>query len=118
MASTAVRAAKRWYWQRITAMVMAVFVVVHLVVIVYAIRGGLSAAEVLGRTQDNLAWALFYAVFVILTAIHASIGARNILVEWAKLKDGAAGIVANLFAVLLLVMGLRAVWAVTFGGTP
>lgn len=118
MASLTVKAARRWYWQRITAMVMALFVLIHLVVIVYAINGGLSAAEVLARTRGNVVWAVYYAVFVGLVAVHASIGVRNVLVEWAKFKESAAALCANLLALLLLAMGLRAVWAVTVGGMP
>jgi succinate dehydrogenase hydrophobic anchor subunit len=57
--------AKRWYWQRISAMVLALFVLVHLAVMVYAVRGGLSAAEILGRTHGSWAFGSFYAVFVI-----------------------------------------------------
>jgi fumarate reductase subunit C len=117
MASPTVNAAKRWYWQRVTAMIMALFVLVHLAVIVYAINGGLSAAEVLSRTRGNILWAVYYALFVGLVSVHASIGLRNILVEWAGAKEGAASVLSKLLALLLLVMGLRAVWAVTLGGT-
>lgn len=116
MASSSVKAAKRWYWQRITAMVMALFVLVHLVVIVYAINGGLSAAEVLGRTRGNILWAVYYALFVVLASVHASIGIRNVLAEWLRTKDAVASVVANVLSLVLLVMGLKAVWAVTVGG--
>src|SRR3546814_14351143 len=97
-------------------MAMALFVTIHLVVIIYAINGGLSAAEVLARTRGNIIWAVFYTVFVGLVAVHASIGIRNVLVEWAQLKRNAASWVSRLLGLVLLVMGLRAVWAVTFGG--
>lgn len=116
MTHPAVKAARRWYWQRITAMAMALFVVIHLVVMVYAMNGGLSAAEILGRTQDNILWALFYGIFVVLVSIHASIGLRNTLVEWLRLSAASAGLVGNIIGVVLLVLGLRAVWAVTLGG--
>jgi fumarate reductase subunit C len=116
MKDVAIKAARRWYWQRITAMVMTVFVLVHVVAIVYAIHGGLSAAEVLGRTRGNMVWAMFYAAFVALVSVHASIGLRNILVEWTRAKESAASVLANSLGLLLLAMGLRAVWAVTWGG--
>ena len=57
--------AKRWYWQRISAMVLALCVLVHLGVMIYAVRGGLSAGEILGRTQGNWGFAAFYALFVV-----------------------------------------------------
>ena len=41
-----------WYWQRVSAMVLALCVVVHLGGILYAVRGGLSAGEVLARTRN------------------------------------------------------------------
>lgn len=115
VSQSAIKAARRWYWQRITAMAMALFVVIHIAVMVYAMNGGLSAAEVLGRTQGSVAWALFYGIFVVLVAVHASIGFRNTLVEWLRMSGSAAGLTGNLVGLVLLVMGLRAVWAVTFG---
>ena len=51
--------------QRITALAMAPLVLGHLAVMIYAIQGGLSAAEILGRTQGSLAWFLFYGLFVL-----------------------------------------------------
>ena len=44
---------RRWYWQRISAMVLALCVVVHLAVMIYAVRGGLSGAEILARTRGS-----------------------------------------------------------------
>ena len=40
--------------QRASAAVLAFFVTVHLATILYAVRGGLTAGEVLARTRDNL----------------------------------------------------------------
>ncbi|MCC2597635.1 succinate dehydrogenase [Pusillimonas sp. MFBS29] len=116
MTAVNIQGARRWYWQRITAMAMAAFVTIHLFVIIYAIQGGLSAAEILARTRGNLLWGLFYAAFVGLVAVHASIGIRNVLVEWCSLGDSTATWASRLLALILLIMGLRAVWAVTFGG--
>ena len=91
---------------------LAVCVVVHLVVIVYAMRGGLSAAEILGRTRGSFGWAAFYTVFVLAAAVHAPIGLRAVLIEWAGARARSVSIVVHLFALLLVVLGLRAVWAV------
>ena len=57
--SQAVLQAKLWYAQRISAMVLGLCVSIHLIIIFYAIRGGLSAEEILGRTQGNIAFAIF-----------------------------------------------------------
>ena len=51
--------------QRISAMIMAPLVFVHLGMMIYAIQGGLSAGEILGRTQGSVFWGLFYGLFVV-----------------------------------------------------
>lgn len=93
-------------------MVLAVCVLVHLAVIVYAVRGGLSAAEILGRTRGSWIFGAFYAVFVVASAVHVPIGVAGIAREWAGLGRLAALWVGRFFALLLLVAGLRAVVAV------
>jgi fumarate reductase subunit C len=108
----AVTQAKRWYWQRVSAMGLTACVIVHLAVMVYAVRGGLSAAEILGRTQGNWGFAAFYAVFVLACAVHVPVGVANIAREWWGMGEVAAQWLSRVFALLLLVMGLRAVVAV------
>ncbi|HTD90345.1 MAG TPA: succinate dehydrogenase [Burkholderiales bacterium] len=100
-----------WGAQRITAMVLAVCVVVHLVMIIYAVRNGLSAAAILGRTRGSVAWGGFYALFVAAVAVHAPIGVRNILVEFGWRWRGVDVLMLAL-ALALAMWGLRAVWAV------
>lgn len=111
-AASGIAQAKRWYWQRISAMVLALCVLVHLGVMVYAVRGGLSAAEILGRTQGNWGFAAFYAVFVVACAVHVPVGLANIAREWWGMGEGTALWLSRAFGWLLLVMGLRAVYAV------
>jgi succinate dehydrogenase subunit C len=101
-----------YVWQRATAALMLPLVLVHLALIFYATRRGLTATDILARTRGSIAWASFYGVFVVAAAIHASIGVRNVVAEWSRLKDRSAGIVAVIFGILLLVLGLRAVVAV------
>lgn len=98
--------------QRLTALVMAPFVLVHLGLIVYAVRGGLTAAEILSRTQGSWGWIAFYGLFVLAVAVHVPIGVRNILIEWGRLGRTAASGLALAFGLVLLAMGLRAVVAV------
>src|SRR5690349_21947921 len=71
-----------WILQRASAAVLALCVSVHLFTIVYAVRGGLSAAEILARTRGNNAWLAFYSLFVLAVAVHAPIGLRAIAIEW------------------------------------
>ncbi len=98
--------------QRLTAMLLGPLVLVHLGLVLVAIRGGLTAAEILGRTQGSVGWALFYGLFVIAAAVHAPIGLRNVLNEWTPLARRTVDIACLAFAALLLALGLRAVWAV------
>ena len=97
--------------QRATAFVLALAVAVHLGTILYAVRGGLTAAEILARTHGNVGFALFYGVFVVAVAIHAPIGLRNVLREWTRWRGRTLDLALALFAFLLLGLGLRAVFA-------
>jgi fumarate reductase subunit C len=101
-----------WMAQRASAAVLALCVVVHLATIIYAVRGGLSAAEILGRTRGNAAWFAFYALFVLAVAVHAPIGLRAVLVEWLGWRGRSRDLALLLFAALLAWMGMRAVLAV------
>ncbi|MDB5589627.1 succinate dehydrogenase [Enterovirga sp.] len=105
-----------YVWQRGTAALMAPLVLVHLAVIFYATRQGLTAADILGRTRGSITWGLFYGVFVLAAAIHASIGLRNILVEWVPgLRSRAAALISTAFGAVLVALGARAVAAVVLG---
>lgn len=100
--------------QRITAMLMAPFVLGHLAVMIYAIQGGLSAGEILGRTQGSVLLFLFYGGFVLAVAIHGAIGLRVIAFEWGGLQGRALEVFMWATGLILLILGARAVWAVTF----
>lgn len=99
--------------QRLSALVLAPLVLIHLGLILYAIQGGLSAAEILGRTEGSLGWAAFYALFVLAVSVHAPIGLRTVLAEWTPLPRRAADLVAAAAGLALLALGLRAVSIVT-----
>jgi fumarate reductase subunit C len=101
-----------WIAQRASAVILALCVVVHLIVIVYAMRDGLSAAQILGRTRGSVGWLAFYSVFVLAAAVHAPIGLRTVLMEWANARGWSLAILVHAFALMLAVVGLRAVWAV------
>ena len=101
-----------WIGQRASAAVLALCVLVHLCTIVYAVRGGLSGAEILARTQGNLAWLGFYSLFVLAIVVHVPIGLRAILSEWFGWRGRSRDRVLVAFAALLAVMGMRAVFGV------
>lgn len=99
--------------QRLTALIMAPLVIGHIAVMIYAVQGGLTASEILGRTQGSVWWMLFYGLFVIAVSIHAAIGLRVVVYEWL----GVRGVLLSLFTTLvfvgLLALGLQAVMSVT-----
>jgi fumarate reductase subunit C len=96
----------------VTAAILAICVMVHLATIIYAVQGGLTAAEILGRTRGNAAWLVFYLVFVLAAAIHAPIGLRPVLGEWLKWRGASREGFLLLFSAALLLTGVRAVLAV------
>ena len=101
-----------WYWQRMSAMVLAVCVLVHLAVMIYAVRGGLSGAEILSRTRGSWSFGLFYSVFVVACAVHVPIGLARILEEGTRLTAPLVRALVLLSGAVLLVTGLRAVYGV------
>ena len=101
-----------WTAQRASAAVLAACVLVHLVTIVYAVRNGLTAAEILGRTQRNAGWCAFYAVFVAAVAIHAPIGLRNVFAETFDWRGRGLDVTVTVLGLALAGWGFRAVYAV------
>ena len=98
-----------WLAQRASAAVLGLCVLVHLATIALAVRGGLSAAEILARTQASVAWAVFYAVFVLAVAIHAPIGLRTIAREWLGWRGRSLEIATLAAGIALAMLGWRAV---------
>ncbi len=102
-----------WLAQRASAAVLAVCVVVHLATMIIAVRGGLTAAEILARTRGSVAWAAFYGVFVLAVAIHVPIGIRTVVAEMRGGHSRGVDGIALAFGVVLVVLGTRAIIAVT-----
>lgn len=98
--------------QRISAVILAPLVLGHLVLIIYAVRGGLDAGEILQRTQGSLLWALFYGLFVVAVSVHAAIGLRVVAHEFFKLNANQLALLTWVVALVCLGLGLRAVAAV------
>jgi len=101
-----------WLAQRASAAVLALCVVVHLATMVVAVRGGLSAADILGRTRGSIAWALFYGTFVAAVAIHAPLGLRVVIAEWRGGHRREIDVAMIALAIALAAIGGRAVVAV------
>lgn len=100
-----------WIAQRASAAVLAVAVIVHLATVIYAVRGDLTAAEIIARVQGNTVWLIFYVIFVLAAAIHAPIGVRTILLESTPIPPRAADFLSAAALLTILIMGLQT----TFG---
>lgn len=98
--------------QRLSAMVLAPLVLVHLGTMIYAIQDGLTAAEIFSRTRGSLFWAVLYGLFVIAAAVHGAIGLRTIARETFAWRGQGLDLAAALFCLLILALGFRAVGAV------
>lgn len=101
--------ARLWLLQRASGTVLAVCVAVHLVTMILAVRGGLTAAEILARTRGSMAWLCFYGVFVAAVAFHAPLGLRSIVGEWTPWRGRSLDMMLMVFAFVLLVAGWRAI---------
>ncbi len=99
-----------WVAQRVTAMLLAIGVTVHLVTILVAVRGGLSAVEILARTQGSLAWFCFYATFALAAGLHGAIGLRGIALEWLGLRGRGFDLAWLAIGLLTAGFGIRAAW--------
>jgi fumarate reductase subunit C len=100
-----------YLWQRATAAIMVPLVLLHIAVIFYVSRQGLTAAAILSRTHGSIVWASYYGLFVAAASIHASIGVRNVLTEWSPLDDRSAGWCAIVLGIALALLGSHAVVA-------
>ncbi len=98
--------------QRISAMLMAPLVLGHIATMIYAVQNGLSAAEILERTQGSFWWGAFYGLFVVAVSIHAAIGLRAIVCETFSLTARWLDLFTWAVGILLLLLGARAVAAV------
>jgi fumarate reductase subunit C len=93
-------------------MVLAFCVLIHLATMIYAVRGGLTAAEILSRTQGSRAWFAFYTLFVLAVVVHVPIGLRAVLGEWLDWRGASRDAALCFLALFLILFGMRAVLGV------
>ena len=101
-----------WVAQRVSAAVLGMCVLVHLATMIYAVRGGLTATEILSRTRGSAAWLMFYSLFVLAIVVHVPIGLRAVLGEWFKWRGPSREAALLFLASVLAYSGLRAVFGV------
>ena len=104
--------ARLFLLQRLSALVLAPLVLIHLGLILYAVGDGLSAGEILGRSRGSFGWGLFYGLFVLAAALHGPIGLRTVVGEMTPWRGRSLDVAMVLFGLVLLALGLRAVAAV------
>lgn len=99
--------------QRLSALLMAPLVIGHLALILIAVRGGLSAQEILARTQSSAFWPLMYGLFVLAAALHGAIGLRTIAREFLAPRRALLNGLALFYLAAVLLLGYRAVAALS-----
>ena len=102
--------------QRLSAMLLLPLVCIHLLLILYAARQGITAEQILARTSGSVFWALSYGLFAFLVAVHAPIGLRNVMFEWLSWPKPIINKISIALFLLFLVLGLRSVAAVIAPG--
>ncbi len=107
--------ARLWYAQRVSAAVLVVCVLIHLLTILFAMQGGLSSAEILSRTRGSALAAIFYLIFVLAAAVHAPIGVARICEEWFGWRGRSLGIVMAALFVFLSGAGMVSIWGLISG---
>jgi fumarate reductase subunit C len=99
--------------QRLSAMIMAPLILVHLVVMIYAIQDGIDAQEILSRTRGSIWWAAMYGLLAVAVSVHAAIGLRAIIHEHSRITALPLNILTWGIGLALLGTGANAVVAVT-----
>jgi len=95
--------------QRVSALVLAPLIVVHLITIIFVSGENLSADEILLRTQGNYYWAFYYGLFVISASVHGAIGLRVVIQEIFVLRQTYLNVIASAVGLLVLILGFRAI---------
>ena len=101
---------KLYVWQRASAAIMVPLVIIHIAVMFFVSRRGLTAADILSRTHGSVLWAAYYGLFVGAASMHAGIGVRNVLLEWSPISERNADTFAFLFGQFLLWTGAYTVY--------
>ena len=107
---------KLFLLQRLSAVVLAPMVLIHLLLIFYAVKQGMTGEDILQRTAGSPLWAIFYLAFVVTVSIHAPIGLRNVLNEWTGLSKSITNKLMVALFVIFILLGLRSVIAVIAPG--
>lgn len=98
--------------QRMSGAILALLLFVHLIVIIYAVQGGLTVEEITSRVRGNVFWIAFYSVFVLIALVHAAIGLRKIFIELVPVSRRIADLAVASYVVGALWLGFHAIEAI------
>lgn len=101
---------KIWLLQRLSAVILAICSITHLIIIINAVKGGLTAAEIIDRVGASTEWFIFYSTFIIAASIHAPIGIRTVLRESTNASNIKITVIIYSFGLLLVGLGMWSIW--------
>ena len=97
---------KLWLLQRASAIVLGACSIIHLGVIIEAVKAGLTAAEIINRVGGSTGWFIFYSIFVFAASVHAPIGLRTIIKESITASNLSITIAVSSFSLVLMGLGM------------
>jgi fumarate reductase subunit C len=94
-----------WIFQVVTGFAMLALAIVHMAVVVYGgINANLSSARVHGG------FLVFYAVLLLLSEYHASVGLYRIFVKWGWVSRHSLKRVLGVISILTVAIGAITLW--------
>ena len=90
-----------WLFQIVTGMGILLFAFIHIVAVTY---GGISVSLSKGRI-DNPGFLIFYAVLLLISEYHASVGLYRIFVKWGYLNRHRTDRVLGAISILMILVG-------------
>ncbi len=90
-----------WLFQIVTGFGILLFAFIHIVAVTY---GGISVSLSKGRI-DNPGFLIFYAILLLMSEYHASVGLYRIFVKWGFVNRHRLDRVLGVVTLLMLVIG-------------
>jgi fumarate reductase subunit C len=94
-----------WLFQAVTGTAMLALAIVHMAVVSY---GGISASLSSNRIQTG--FLVFYAVLLLLSEYHASVGLYRVFVKWGWIDRHSLKRVLAVISLLTVVIGAITLW--------
>jgi fumarate reductase subunit C len=94
-----------WLFQTITGTAMLALAIVHMAVVSY---GGINAGLSASRIQTG--FLVFYAILLLLSEYHASVGLYRIFVKWGWVRRHTLKRVLGVISLLTVAIGAVTLW--------